>query len=320
MSKMNATEALDPDTYLRHAQIIQGVLIFLSACVGVTGYAVQARLRARERLEEVRLERTRLQISEFVGPLSQLVFNFAAVLMMQLVPKHLIAKSGFTGTHIVTRKNFYDLAGETMERHNKTHDGGWDTMKLMRGGSNILMNTFVGFELEDLMSKKPRGEIAQAYMRFIRQAIKNYGIPASELIQRYGQTLQERPSLEFFKEKYPQAGKSPMARNLFYTMFLEWVFAFQRIIEDWDRDDFSIMYPQHVLCPISHLNSYLMHQLTELRKKEEALGSMDHNTEKNVKKGAWHGIQRRDELVRSLEEHRDSALKPPGKYTVSNHN
>ena len=74
--------------------------------------------------------------------------------MIQLVPKHLMAKSGLTGTHIVTRKNFYDLAGEIMERHNKTHDGGWDTMKLMRGGSNILMNTFVGFELEDLMSKE----------------------------------------------------------------------------------------------------------------------------------------------------------------------
>ena len=48
----NADAALDPDTYLQHAQIIQGVLIFLSACVAVVGYAVQARLQAlRTKLE-----------------------------------------------------------------------------------------------------------------------------------------------------------------------------------------------------------------------------------------------------------------------------
>ena len=37
--------------YYQHAQIIQGALIFLSACVAVVGHIVQSNLRAKERKE-----------------------------------------------------------------------------------------------------------------------------------------------------------------------------------------------------------------------------------------------------------------------------
>ena len=77
---------MSDSAYLQHAQIIQGVLILVSAIVGVTGYVVQARLRARERVRELedqhqqhlrklQLERCREQVRSFLGPAVSLVLN-----------------------------------------------------------------------------------------------------------------------------------------------------------------------------------------------------------------------------------------------------
>ena len=71
--------------YYQHAQIIQGVLIFLSACVAVVGHIVQSNLRAKERKQELRnkheqylrendLKNTREQIEMFIGPAYMLSF------------------------------------------------------------------------------------------------------------------------------------------------------------------------------------------------------------------------------------------------------
>jgi hypothetical protein len=64
-----------------YSQIIQGTLIFLSALVGVAGYVVQSKMKGKERqmeldlahdahLKQLRLERTREQLSTFAGPAS----------------------------------------------------------------------------------------------------------------------------------------------------------------------------------------------------------------------------------------------------------
>ena len=313
----NADAALDPDTYLQHAQIIQGVLIFLSACVAVVGYAVQARLQARERarelesqhtqhLRKLRLERTRLQISDFVGPAMQLSMNLTSILMGHFTPKDMLAGSGMMGCTVPVRSNFYDLGGDAMQRHSKVHKGAWDTGQIVQGNSTML-NSFVGFELEKQMSKDPQGDVAQCYMRLIKRSIQLYARPLATLILRHAQSLQERPSLKKFKEEHPEAGRSPMARNLFYITYVDWVNSFDKITQDWDQGNFRLMFPPDALCPVLQLNSYLVSQLTELRDKEEALGGMDHNTTKNETSKNFNGKAQFDKLAKSMEPNSSKA-------------
>jgi hypothetical protein len=55
-----------------YSQIIQGILILLSSAVAVAGYIVQSRLREKELKRQLKLDRVRQQLSEFVGPCSVL--------------------------------------------------------------------------------------------------------------------------------------------------------------------------------------------------------------------------------------------------------
>ena len=156
-----------------------------------------------------------------------------------------------------------------------------DMQRMMKSRLPFL-NTYVGFEVEEQMTNDPQGELAKEYMRWTRRAVEQYARPLAALLMKHSQSLQERPDLATFKQMYPDAAESPMARNLFYTAFVDWVCAFETILADWDRADYSRMFPRTALCPQAPLAGYLIKQLTKLRQREEELGSA-HQT----KKFAW---------------------------------
>ena len=77
--------------------------------------------------------------------------------------------------------------------------------------------------------------------------------------------------------------------------------------------NFTLMFPSDVLCPLPQLNQYFVDQLTKLRDKEEAIGSMDHNMNKDETPDNFHGKEQFEEMVNSIQQQTSSS----GKYKIS---
>ena len=69
MSNMSGIDAAAAaEAYKGHAQIIQGVLIAMSAVIAVIGYYVQSKLQRQEKLRQVELDHKTKLLTELVGP------------------------------------------------------------------------------------------------------------------------------------------------------------------------------------------------------------------------------------------------------------
>lgn len=288
--------------------IIQGTLILLSACVAVIGYYVQARLKSKERARELaeakaarntemRLERLRSKIADFVGPASQQMLNTV------------------TGFGYIKDK-FKEFYPEESKRWQDERDEGGFTTKRMYGGHWNKEWTLLGPYVEAVLKRKdasagltPEIEIHRTvYCMNMRSIVNKFVAPLSEMIQKYGQHLQHWGDKDEYKKRFPCAASNGLLRNLFPTQLCRWHAEFEGILERWDRDDYSLLYP--VCNPFPKLLIiHFMRMLTALRELENEAGIASHAVYKDDNGG-------KDEK-KVIEQKVSAALKKKkGKYAV----
>ena len=288
--------------------IIQGTLIFLSACVAVVGYYVQARLKSKERARELaeakasrntemRLERLRSKISDFVGPVSQQLLNTVTAL-------------GYM------KDKFKEFYPEEMKKWQDERDEAGFSTKRMYGGHWNKEWTLLGPYVESILKRDETSgltpEIKQhreIYCMNMRSILKNFVGPASQIIQKYGQHLQHWGDKEEYKKRFPCAASNGLLRNLFPTQLCRWHAEFEQILGMWDKGDYSLLYP--VCNPFPRLVIvHFMRMLTALRELENEAGIASHAVYKDDS-----GQNRENE--KAIEAKVSSALKKKkGKYAV----
>lgn len=289
--------------------IIQGTLILLSACVAVIGYYVQARLKSKERARELaeakasrntemRLERLRSKIADFVGPASQQLLNTV------------------TGFGYIKDK-FKEFYPDESKRWQDEREKDGFTTKRMYGGHWNKEWTLLGPYVEKILKRKDASEgltpeiklHRNVYCMNMRSIVKKFVGPLSEVIQKYGQHLQHWGDKEEYKKRFPCAANNGLLRNLFPTQLCRWHAEFEEILEMWDRDDYSLLYP--VCNPFPKLLIiHFMRMLTALRELENEAGIASHAVFKDDNGG-------KDSEKKLIEKKVSAALKKKkGKYAV----
>ena len=271
--------------------IVQGTLIFLSAVVAVIGYIVQSKLKSREhyhelemqhkaKLKQLRLERIREKLDNFIGPMNTLAGLFNFQYLESLAPSQ-IARSLSIGNEKETR---YTTQLDVLTNGAITKYFDQMEVNLLEGfsGKMNLLPGFVGPEVEEQIRRNPKSEIGKFYIRNCRLLILDTGKKLATLIVNKQGHLSEFVSEEEFKKKYPCVATSAYARNLFFYQFVGFIKEFEYIINNnWDKDDYTLLFPQSHSLPMLLHFSYTPSMITAIRKKEAELGIDDHKVSKD---------------------------------------
>lgn len=274
--------------------IVQGTLILLSALVAVGGYFIQGRLRKKERRHESEeahkeflrrgeLDLLREKLKTFVGPATGLAMSVWNTMWRNCFSNEMLASMGAPEAHGagVPRVNLNSLAGGDRVCKHWTGSVEEGCMQLtffpgiMKGEFNGV-TSLVGKEVEAEIRANPDSELAQHYFKICRRMVKKHAVPLRALICAHSQTLDMRPSVANFKEKFPVLAGAGFLRNLLYLDFIEWTTSFEEIIDAWDHDrDYTVLWPVEVDYPLQ-ITRFFTNQLTEIREKETALGAAKH--------------------------------------------
>jgi hypothetical protein len=244
--------------------VVQGVLIFLSAVVGVLGYIIQSRLGRAQKQQEVdverkehgrqlKLKRVREQIEKFVGP------------AVQLAEQQSRYSVRFIQNVLSPGLGFDDIC--------KIH------FKLPRGIAEVgaFEKIYIeGFVLSEENEKEIRkdiinGKLAKQYRQYVRMQMKYYALPLVDLLEKHALSQQEPPTKEKFNKRFPGMAKANRPRQLILFDHVMFTREFQDIIEnEWDKGDFQCLYPR---CTKFSSNTcyYLLDMLDELLKQEAEL-------------------------------------------------
>jgi hypothetical protein len=240
--------------------IIQGLLIFLSAVIGVVGYYVQGRLKSKEKKEEelmkqsmhireLKLKKINEKLMRFLAPCSQLCFNLQ--------------------TH---KGYFFDYAEKCYPEEWARYKVEKDKRGSYGKGEYNKSFTFVGEEIEKIMKDNPQSEFSKRYRQNMKVLVYSYAMPINDLIQQYGQSLSIRGDKDAYKKRFPCVANNGLLRNVFITQMCRWACEFKAIIEEeWDKGIYDTVftvinpYPEQVL-------RHFLGQLSEIRELENEYG------------------------------------------------
>jgi hypothetical protein len=265
------------------------VLILLSSIVAVAGYVVQSRLRDKERKRSLKLDRVRMQLSDFVGPCSVLSNCFYLSFFRAFAARALYHP--FMGSTTDPRC-FPANSISLNEMSNGRIQLWWETIgfnvQTLVNGSFNAMGSWVGPEVEEEIRNNPDAELSKQYFRQVRFLFKRFIKPQALLYTKYGGHLVLLGDVEDFKTKYPSAAGSGWLRNLFILQFILWANEFEDIVFPcWDKNDYSLLFPSVNPFPIQ-LGMYLTRMITSLRELEAKLGTAEHkvhSTNKDMRRG-----------------------------------
>ena len=272
-----------------YSQIIQGILILLSSAVAVAGYIVQSRLREKELKRQLKLDRVRQQLSEFVGPCSILSNCFWLAYWRLFADRNkfkMFAGSTTDKRCFLPSSLSLDVLAEGRIQ-NYYNDVGFSVKALVDGSFNAL-ESWVGPDVEDEMRRNPDSELAVAYRTNVKFLFTKYIKPQALLFTKYGGHLVLLGDAEKFKKMYPSAAGSGWLRNLFILQFINWSDEFEEVVFPmWEKNDYRLLFPTISPYPIQ-LGMYLTRMVTALRALEAELGTADHkvhSTDKDMKRG-----------------------------------
>ena len=251
--------------YLQHAQIIQGVLIFLSACTAVVGYVVQSRLAQaahkreleiarRERHMDAKLANMRQLLTTYVGPMQSLL-QAAQNAMWTL------------GISLAGADGLMDYALE--------YFGGSKELMIKSFKNEVMTMVAQPFLLERFVEEikaKPLGAMATAYRSTMTVALQRYFLPAAELISTHLNDL-PFPSRDDFKKKFPELKTNPQLRKVLLLQLANWVHVMKNIVDnEWAHGDYSHVFPPHLKYPNGAIN-YLIWMMDSLKDRIAAATS-----------------------------------------------
>lgn len=263
MSSQVDDAATAAEAYKGTAQILQGVLIALSAVVAVIGYYVKSNLDRRAHLKEVELQHKSKLLKEVVGPAQSLSYGalWARVNFIQYV----LYPGVFSPIHSNTTPSelWFFGAGDNGKKCK-------DLVHNFTCPDAIQLWTFAGKAKEAEMKQDPTGELATQYRSFMRRIVKKYYRPLSDLLS-YHMNILPLPDKELFKKDYPGASQSVGLRKNFFIQCVNWTDEMESIIEEeWDKGDFQNFYPLTSPFPYK-LCQYLAGMLTRLKDEITAL-------------------------------------------------
>lgn len=296
-----ATEITGSDIF-SYSQIIQGVLIFLSALVGLAGYAFQGRIKAKEtqrqlaidkaeELRQLQLSRLRDQMAKFIGPASSLsnAFWLAWWRLFGNMKKFGFFAGSPSDARFGKTVSLNDVSQGNIAKYLE-EDVGLSVATFVDGSLNE-MESWVGPEVENMIRQDPSSKLAVLYFRHVRLILKRYLMPLRDLFQAYAGVLWKMGDTEEFKKKYPSAKASGWLRNLFWLQLINFVNEFEDIVlPTWDEGDYRLLFPEVHPFPVQ-LGVHLTRMLTELREEESALGAANHSTlslDNDMKRGHFH--------------------------------
>ena len=263
MSSQVDDAATAAEAYKGTAQILQGVLIALSAVVAVIGYYVKSKLDRSAHLKEVELKHKTKLLSEAVGPAQSIAYGgiWARVNFIQYV----LYPGVFSPVNSNTTPSELWFFG--------AGDSGKQCNELVHNFSSpdaIQLWTFVGKAKEDEMKQDPTGELAQKYRSFMRRIVKKYYRPLSDLLGQRMNIL-PLPDKDQFKKDYPGASQTVGLRKNFFIQCVNWTDEMESIIEEeWDKGNFQNLFPLTSPFPYK-LCQYLAGMLTRLKNEITAL-------------------------------------------------
>lgn len=251
------------EAYKGHAQIIQGVLIAMSAVIAVIGYYVQSNLQRKEKLRQVELDHKTKILTELVGPAQSLAYMglWARVNFIQ----HVLYPGVFSPIRPdeTASELWFFGAGEDGKKCK-------ELVLNISSPNAIQLWTFVGKEKETEISSDPNGKLAIEYRKFIRRVVRKNYRPLADLLNMHTNTLPLPDKAKFLKD-YKGASASVSVRKLFFIQLVNWVDEMESIIEEeWDKGDYSKLFP--IASPFPYkLCQYLAGMLTVLKDEITAL-------------------------------------------------
>lgn len=279
-----ATEAVGVDPAL--AQILQGTLILLAAAVGVGGYLVQSRLKAKARAEEHRqshsaelrrleLARVREKLDTFAGPLQISLSELTNLLFTTFIPT--TARTLVFGSQRECEMHSHhldQLTGGKVTEFFAEHSTLDVTEFLIRGERNLLPS-FVGPEVESMVREHPESEIADVYFTTCRR-ILTVCRRASDLINRYAGHLFQLQTMEKYLADWPACRGAIQSRFLMLSQIMTFTTELADIVErKWAKGDYSLLYPRLNKFPLGGI-MYCMKQAIAIRARETELGLEKH--------------------------------------------
>ena len=250
------------------ALYVQGLLIFLSAVVGVVGYIIQSKMKAKEReheqvlahnahLKQLKLERVREQMGTFLGP--------ATMHTMQIWNQFWVMRSDEGVLNKLSGGKLQHYYEEVIKFNFKT---------FLKAEVNE-MYSWIGPDLEEHCRNEPKSKFAVSYRNIMTRLVKNNAVPLTQLLRRHGSHLQQWPTSEEFKKRFVCSSKSGWGRNLFFLQFCNWSDEFVDIIDNmWSRNDYTLLFPLFAPYPCQ-ITPYLIMMITTLREMEVKLGTSD---------------------------------------------
>lgn len=235
--------------YLQHAQIIQGVLIFLSAITAVVGYVVQSRLAQAANKRELAIARRERHLDAKLAKMRQL-------LKTSVGPMQSLVQAGQNAMWTLGI-SLSGMEGGGMMAYYLEYCGG-DQQLMLEAFKNermtMVAQPFLLGRLVEEMKTKPEGQMAKAYRATMTVALKRYFEPAAELIGTHLNDL-PFPSRDAFKVKFPSLKGDPQLRKVLLIQMANWVHMMQHIVdEEWSNGNFSHIFPPHLLYPNGCVN------------------------------------------------------------------
>lgn len=259
---MDAAAAV-AESYKGTAQIVQGVLIALSAIIAVAGYFVKARLDRKEKIREMQLKHKSTMLKDLVGPAQAMAYGGLMARINFIACQAFPGEFGQLKSDETQSELWFFEAGPYGAKckemvHNHTSDNATQLW------------TFVGREKEKQMLKDTTSKLAVSYRRFMRQIINCYYQPLSDLLNQHMNVL-PLPDKEEFKLKYPGANASVALRKLFFIQVVVWTNEMSSIIQgEWDQGVYDRLFPASAPFPYK-LCQYLAQMLTTLKTEIEEL-------------------------------------------------
>ena len=268
------------------AQIFQGTLIFLAACVGVAGYIVQSRLKARSHAEELKrlhlselrrleLKRVREKLDTCLGPLQMSLSEMLNLMSTAFMP--MAAASLCYGSQRECDMHYHHLDQLTGGKVKKYYTESFtlDISEYLVRGERNLLPSFVGPEVEEMIRENPDSDIADIYFMTCRRMLRVCR-RASDLINKYAGHLFQLQKIDTYVAEWPACANAIASRFLMPSQIMTFTTELEDIVErKWAQGDYSVLYPRINKFPMGGL-VYCMKQAIAIRKRETELGLADH--------------------------------------------
>lgn len=288
--------------------IIQGTLIFMSACVAVFGYIIQSKLQAVAHEKELRLARVEKHKEIKLKQLRESLTNVIG-------PMQALSQAG--------QGICFDFGVSVSENHDSVmtywfavHGGQEKAMQFIAGQRGMFSpQPFLLPPILNAIKKNPESMLAKDYRSTMKRAVLQCFKPLASLLLQHMNSL-NLPTREEFLEKFPALKGDPQLRKVLFVTMIAWSSAMEELLEQWDLGDYSHLFPRHAQYP-NALDFYLISMLDAVKDDidKATAGTMAYNTVTQEEENSDILDELEEEKRRQQERKKKMLLRKKNKYS-----